>query len=366
LNMTRANQSDMNKGWIAIPLQFKQVIAKYYEKVMPNEMAPAFLQGTDELKGWEKFRLAAVPAGLYGVSEVPGGNYMAEQIYKALGIDGEDITPEQGAMVNSGLLGMALNNMDLSVNASSRMALGMDIPETIADIYSRGHNMMELLGPSANVFKIYGNNAKTLWETFNLTRMDEEIVPSVDDFQLMSSVLFNTMADIPKIGRNAKRYWAYFMTDNKAMYDEGQYLYDATDLNTRTAITAMLGLQLDQEVQLYKWQKEIRDEMGQTGGMSPFLDDQAEILLRIANTHILGARTDEQARVGKLITQAILYSVPVGERFGMFDRMNELANKRKLDPSNLYRKAMEQTMYDVNENIINFNQEFLKQRDLRR
>ncbi|RKX65860.1 MAG: hypothetical protein DRP42_04135, partial [Tenericutes bacterium] len=180
LNMTRANQSELNKGVIAVPLQFKQVIFKYFEKIIPDSMG-----GTKELKGWEKFRLAAMPAGIYGASTIPGGDYAVEKFFESQGRTMDDISPTEISLARRGILGTAINYYgNMNINVSDRLSLGTDFTKAVHDTMSRGFSFADLFGPSANVAKLYLNNGKMLWEASNLYRMPEEIEMPINKYQL--------------------------------------------------------------------------------------------------------------------------------------------------------------------------------------
>jgi len=358
LNMTKANQSDINKGLATVPLQFKQVIVKYFEKMLPKAMG-----GTDELTGAEKFRLMAFPTAAYGVAGAPGGDYMMEKMYEMMGRDMADVTPEESSLMRRGLMGWAFNfAFDMNVDMSTRLGLGTDFSKAVREMITSSYNWTEMLGPVSNVARIYGNNFKMLASATQIvTKTDLEF--PVDKFQFASSVLFDAISDIPKLGRNGKKYWAYFMTDNPAMYKNGQYVYDATDMNTRTAVMAMLGMQLTEEGDLYEWSKEVRDMAGQSGGGSAgFLDDTAEILLRIANVNILGSNNGDQegAAVGEMVFSHILQSIEPQERMKVIERMNKLSLERKLDPNNLLNKMYDTLIDDMKDGVYYYNEQALK------
>ncbi|RKZ02702.1 hypothetical protein DRQ25_18395 [Candidatus Fermentibacteria bacterium] len=125
-------------------------------------------------------------------------------------------------------------------------------------------------------------------------------------------------------------------------------------------------MQLTQETDLWELRKEVaylNEEGGVTG---EYLDNTAEILLRIANVNILGASTKEQAKLGKMVYESMLYSLNDKDREKAYNRMIELANDAKLDPFNLTNKFIEAAAEDLSDGKVYLNEALAKEMKRRR
>jgi hypothetical protein len=74
MNMTQASGAAWQKGILSIPTQFLSYQARFLENILPVAVG-----GNKQFSGWEKARLAASQAALYGATGVPLGNYLMDK-----------------------------------------------------------------------------------------------------------------------------------------------------------------------------------------------------------------------------------------------------------------------------------------------
>ena len=336
LNMSRANQSDLNKGVKAVPFQFQQVISKYYEKILPQAIG-----GTDELTPIEKMRLFGIVSGLTGAAGVPLAETVYLQMLEMTGTNPEEISPETAIAFKYGALGRMLDLGNINIDLSTRMSLGIDAWKMVAENIREGHDLFEFVGgPTHGVTKRAIKQTQFLKKAFDTYTDIEEETTATEDLLVGFSMVAEAASDFITVGRNLKSYSAYLLGDNPAFYRDGQYLLDFETMNQRTAAFAIFGFQPREMTELYEASNTIKREQGSGAGKRPFFEQEAKIMLRLINTNIMGARTDREAQIASMMVSSMFRNRPTKEGMELFDKMNELAEKKKLDQDNLYYKYL--------------------------
>jgi hypothetical protein len=342
LNMSRANQSSMNKGWKGAPLQFQQVISKYFEKVLP----PAF-GGTDEFTSLEKFRLAAVPTTMTGMVGVPFGQDIFVGMMDLLGVDEKELTEEETLLAKYGAVGWLFNEaLDANINLSDRMTLGADIIKKVFEGLVTAKPTWELLGASGTVLERYGRNFQYMTEAFSILPTEEE--DTMDDLMMYGSVIAEIASDIPTVSRNMKMYWAHLFGDNKRYVRDGKYMWEWETMNKQTAFMAIAGFQPTEMSEIYELAKEIR---GDTGAQAVFGDTDAEVIVRVMNTKLLnGSNLHTSKRYARLVNNILNKYGPVKQQKLMsqvFDKMFS----QGMNQNNLMYKALMEEISRMDEGL---------------
>ena len=342
LNMSRANQAWFNKGAASVPLQFQQVITKYFEKILPKGFG-----GTDELTSMEKYRLASVPTALVGVGGIPLVHNVAVEIMDGMGIDPKDLTPAQATNIKFGALGATMNQLlDINVDLSTRTTLAADIPQKLYESITEHRAVWEWLGASGSVAEKYYRNIQYASEAFDLSVLQSEKV-DLNTFKFMASVLADAATDIPTLGRNLKQYTSYFFTQNPQFIRDGKYMFDFETMNNRTALFAILGIQPTEIGELYEIDKELNDGRA---AMNVFGDTDVSLITRILNLHVLngGASVKEQ-EYGSVMINSIMQKYGVMEAQEILNGVWEQTNTKRFDQGNLMWKLLIDSEKKMNE-----------------
>jgi len=330
LNMSRANQSAMNKGYKAVPLQFQQIISKYFEKVLPQ-----FMGGTDELTSVEKMRVGVIPTIATGAVGIPAGEFVLTKLFEIFGVDEKELTEEQTRAAKHGVIGWMTHSMfDLNVNWSERMTLGGDIMKNTWESFGTSKMAWQWLGPASNIADRYWRNGQYLTEAFDLTSQTTEGI-TMDDVKAMPAILFEAASDIPSVTRNFKKYMGHIWTDNPSFIVEGKYMWDWETMNTKTALMASAGFQPSEATDIYEVNQEIMDS---SVAFSVFGDTDADVILRIANTRLLTGKTINDTGMYARIVNSMIKKYGPAEQLKLMTLMRDKTFKRKFDQSNLLYK----------------------------
>jgi hypothetical protein len=348
LNMSRANQSDLNRGWKSVPLQFQQVIAKYIEKVLPKGAG-----GTDEFTGLEKLRLAAIPTAMTGVAGIPLGQAVSVQMIQMMGVTPEELSPEQTQMIKFGAIGwMASEALDVNADFSSRMTLAGDVLDRMHEVVTGNRTIWQWLGPTANVADRYFRNSQFLGEAFDLSVVRNEDV-TLDSMKFMVSVLKDIAIDIPTLSRNYKQYMSYFLTKNPQFIKDGKYLYDLETMNERTAFFAIAGFQPQEISELYQVDKQINEGKS---AFSKFGDTDTNIIRRILSTHVLNSSlTVEHQKLGAQMVNSILKKYGQIEAMEIMKAVFDKSFNKRFDQNDLYMKHLMDTEKKMQDGMDYFN-----------
>jgi hypothetical protein len=329
LNMSRANQSDLNKGMKAMPFQFQQIISKYLEKVMPKKWG-----GTDEFSGWEKFRLFAIPTAITGAGGMPMGEFLMNNVLKMYGIEGGDLDEETVLGIKNGLLGWATSGDLLNIDFSSRMSLSGDFMKNMWEGLTVNRSWWQLLGPGVTVADRYWRNLQLFGEALDLTtRRNEDF--EFSDLQVMVSVIGEIATDIPTVTRNIKQYYSHLLTDNPQFIKDGKYMWDWETMDKVTALFGIAGFQPTEMNEMYELSADISDS---ATAFSTFGDADADIILRIMNLRMLDASKLEESQVYAKIINAMLKKYGPKEQRELVSQIFNKAMKRKYDQDNLVGK----------------------------
>jgi len=347
LNMSRANQSDLNRGLKAVPLQFQQIISKYFEKVLPQVVG-----GTDEFTGWEKARLMIIPTVMTGAVGVPYGEYAVEKILSFAGMKQEDLTEVEAQSIKHGVIGVLSNQLlDINLNFSDRMTLGGNVVENVWDSLTHGKMTWQWLGASGNVADRYVRNMQYLSEAFDLTVAKNEDV-TMQDIAAMPAILLEAATDIPSVTRNFKKYASHIFSDNPQFIVEGKYKWDFETMNSRTAFIASLGFQPSEATDMYEMNKELLDSPTE---FSTWGDTDADVILRIVNTRLLnGGSVRETALYSKMINSMIKKYGP-NEQRKLLEQMWQKTTTKQFDQNNLLYKTLMKEVNDQQEGVYLIN-----------
>ncbi len=333
LNMSRANQSDLNKGWKGAPLQFQQVISKYFEKVLPQVVG-----GTDEFTGMEKLRLAAIPTALTGSVGIPFGQDLVVGFLAMLGIDETELSEEETQLVKYGVVGWATNGaLDLNVNFSDRMTLGGDVIRNIYESITTGKATWQWLGASGTVIDRYARNMQYLSESLSLLPPGEDEEPdTIEDLMAYASILKEIALDIPTVSRNWKQYSVHMFGDNPRFEKDGKYMWEWETMNKQTALLGVLGFQPTEMTEMYELSKELK---GNQSSISQFGDTDADVIIRLINTKLLSGQDVKTTRLySRLINNMLHKYGPINQR-KLLDQIWERMNQKQMDQGNLMYKA---------------------------
>jgi len=333
LNMGRANQSDLNKGMKSIPLQFKQVISKYFEKVLPKGMG-----GTDELTNLEKVQLGAIPTALAGVTGIPLLEPITVELMHMAGISPEELSPAEASLFKFGALGWMMNEkFNVNVDMTTRMSLGTDVFKDTYEVFTQGQSVWKALGgPSANVAKRYSNNIEYTFKAFDLYTDIDDDATFAQDLVVGARILVDAIADVPTLSRNIKDYYAFMMINNPAFKKNGEYLVNFETMNGQTAFMNIAGFQSTELSEAYEASGRLREMQGGTKGATPFFMSEAKLVARLMQ-NMYGATDDGTRRASALIVKAIIRNRPSSQWMKLLDRVNDIMDDPKLDQFKTYR-----------------------------
>jgi hypothetical protein len=331
LNMSRANQSDLNKGMKAVPLQFQQIISKYLEKVIPKKWG-----GTDEFTGWEKFRLAAVPTAITGTAGVPVLSFVTEKVLGMHGLEAGDLTPTEVQSIKHGLLGWMTSGEHVNINFASRMSLSGDILKNTFNAMTEGKAAWQWLGASSNVADRYWRNMQYLSEAVDMTTVSNEDF-EWKDLEAMPAVVLEAVTDIPTVTRNMKQYWGHLMGGNPQFIKDGKYMWDWETMNKSTAFFGMMGFQPNEMTELYELVQSNKDS---SAAFSTFGETDADVILRIMNTKLLTAPNVESSKLYSKIINAMFKRYGPMEQQALLETIWEKSTKARYDQDNLVYQSI--------------------------
>lgn len=332
LNMGRANRSSLNTGWKAVPLQFQQVISKYYEKVLPSNLG-----GTTEFNKWEKIRLAAIPTAMMGAASVPGATFLFETAANTLGVDLASLSPEEVEMFQGGVVGWALTEgLDANVDFTSRMSLGSDIFERMYQFAAGGGGnlMATVMGPSGNVATRYTQAAQYIWKAVDLTTEMETF--SAQEAELVSKVIGDALFSLPSGSRNIRDYMPHIIADNPAFIKDGRYLWDWEEMNTQTALLAAFGFQPQEQVALYELSNKLRDST--RADALKWLESDKHVIANILSTGILGSSSEEEMEIKSKVIGAIIRAYEPREREKLLKDVYNVMYSPSMDQDDMFNK----------------------------
>ncbi len=347
LNMSRANQAWFNKGAVSVPLQFQQVITKYFEKVLPKSFG-----GTNELTSLEKFRLASIPTTIVGLSGVALAENVSIELMRAMGIDAQELSPEETTMIKFGAIGWMMNEaLDINVDISTRTTLAANIPQKVWESLTQQKATWQWLGATGSVTERYFRNAQFAAEAFDLSVIRNEEV-DLDAMKFMASVLVDAASDIPTLSRNYKQYSSFFWTQNKQFIRNGQYQFDLETMNDRTALFAIAGIQPTEISEIYQIDKELNDGRA---ALNAFGDTDVSLITRILNLNVLNSSVSvREQQLGSLMVNSILQKYGIIEAQEILKGVWDKTYSKRFEQGNLLWKLLLDS-----ESKIDGGQEFL-------
>ena len=333
LNMSKANQATFNKGWASVPLQFQQVMTKYFSKILPKGFG-----GTDELNWKEKMRLTSVPAAITGMAGVPMLEWSTIKLMDMLGIDETELSPQQTQIMKNGMIGWFSNDfLDVNVDFSNRMSLAGDALDRAWEGATRGKALWEWLGPSSNIADRYYRNGQYLAEAVDLSMVRTDEI-DLNTMKFMANVIADIAVDIPTLSRNIKQYNKNFLTNNKQFIKDGVYKFDLESMNDRTALFAMFSFQPSEVIEIYEADKRISDERT---SVKKFGETDVAIISRVIEDYVLNpSRSEQEQRYGSILVNSILQKYGSYGGRKIMDRVWEGAKKQKDQGNLLIRQQM--------------------------
>lgn len=324
LNMGRANQSDMNKGWKAVPLQFQQVIAKYFEKVLPQSMG-----GTDELTVGEKLRLFSIPTAAFGAAGVPAGEFLYSTFLQTFGIEPTELSEDEAVLLKRGIAGwLAKDGMDMNIDFSTRMSLGDDFIKKAYDLVVNSGDLSSLFGPSGTTIDKVVENSQYVWKALSLYGAAEDYEMSADDAVAAMQILLDATADLATGPRNIKNYAKYVMQENPAFKRNGIYVYTPETWNKQTALMVAFGFQHDELVDLYTLKGELQDS---ASSYQKFGTTTEKTIARILENNILGTDVMYEKQVAAKMINGLIHSYAPTEQAKIMDNVFNLINDPQID-----------------------------------
>lgn len=343
LNMSRANQSALNKGWKAVPFQFQQIISKYFEKILPQVVG-----GTDEFTSMEKARLAIIPSVATGIVGIPAGEAVLTRVLEMVGVNPEELDPGTTRALKHGVIGWMNSEMlDLNINFSERMTLGGDVIMNIWDSLTHGKMTWQWFGPAGNVADKYYRNMQYMSEAFDLTVSKNEDV-TMEDIEAIPAIIFEAVSDIPTIGRNIKNYYAHIMTDNPSFIKDGKYMWDWESMDRKTALFGIMGFQPTEATDMYELNKKLKSSPVE---FSTFGDTDADVILRIMNTKLLPSTSVHETAMYARIVNSMIKKYGPAEQWKLMNQIRDKTLKRKLDQDNLVYQMLLKTQNEEQEGL---------------
>ena len=332
LNMSRANQSALNKGWKAAPLQFQQVVSKYYEKVLPKMVG-----GTDEFTPLEKARLFGLTTMATGAVGIPMGQFVLDKVFDTFGLTETERSEALTVGAKYGAIGWMNSEMlDLNVNFSDRMTLGGDIIKKTFESITSGKATWQWLGASGSVIDRYMRNGQYLHEAFDLTVVKNENM-TFDDVLAIPAIIFEAASDIPTVTRNLKMYSSHLFANNRQFIKDGKYMWDFETMNKQTAFFAAAGFQPTEQTEMYELSNELRDS---SMSFSTFGDTDADVILRIINTKLLTAKSVRESELYAKVINSMIYKYGPSEQMQLMEKIWDKTNNKQFDQNNLLYKFM--------------------------
>lgn len=336
LNMSRANQSDLNKGWKGAPLQFQQVISKYFEKIMPQSMG-----GTDEFTSLQKARLAALPTAMTGAVGVPFGQDLVVGLLDMMGIDETELSEEQMHLVKYGAVGWGTNHaLDLNVNFSDRMTLGGDVLKRMFEGLTTGKATWEWLGASGTVLGRYGKQMQFLSKAFDIlppNSESEEEIDTIDEIITYASIIGEAVSDIPTVSKNMKQYYSHLFADNPRYIKDGRHMWDWETMNKQTALFGIFGFQPTEMTEIYEISKALK---GNASSAKTFFEADAKVITRIINTKLLSGGNIQSSKMYARLVNNMLHNYGMVDQLELLNQVWELTNAKQMDQGNLMYQAL--------------------------
>jgi hypothetical protein len=344
LNMSRANQSWLNKGAQGVPFQFQQVISKYFEKVLPQ-----WAGGTDEFTAAEKFRLAAIPTAMTGAVGVPFGQFAMVKLMEMFDVNFDELDEDSAQAWKYGAVGWFFNSLlDMNVNFSDRMTLGGDVIHAMWESLTTGKATWQWLGASGTVADRYARNMQYMAEALDLMSPEDLGDTTVEDLLAYGSIIKEVISDIPTVTRNWKQYSTHLFADHDRYMKDGRYMWEWETMNKQTAVAAMMGFQPTEMTEMYEWSKELK---GNQSSISQFGDTDAQVIVRLINMKLLGSdKVHETKFYSRLINNMLHKYGPIHQR-ELLDKVWELMNSKQLDPDNLMYQTLFETEKRMQDNL---------------
>lgn len=230
LSMSKANTSTWQRGWLAIPTQFQQINARFFEALLGNQFT-----------GRDKFAFLAGQAAMFGAAGVPFLDTAYGTINNAIGRDVTSIPTDDLIRERRGLLGWVINHYaDIDANVTGRVAIAGGVIQQLIDMSTEPSELTDvLLGPSAST-------KDGLVSLVDNLMMTGKVAFTMDDMQakdayMMLEANLVALAQLPASTRNLLLANDLY---NNAVYrtKDGKARFE-TDANMQTMISQALGFQ---------------------------------------------------------------------------------------------------------------------------
>lgn len=345
LNMGNANKSDFSKsnkfmGAHAIPLQFQQVVHKFYSKVLPTKLG-----GTTELTKAEKVRLLGFQGVMFGAVGFPLGDWISKQIADMYGEKIEEVSLEKALMYRRGAFAWMMNDyFDLNVDFSTRISLGNDFVTEMFKYAEAGGSSLGFaaLGPTGNLVDRGLTAGQMVLETLSLYEHMEESM-TVDDIQLIGAVFADGLMDLFSSSRNAKTYIQHLLSGSDSFYKDGVWVFDMESTNTINSVFGALGFQPNEYQDLFHLREQYTEPAAK---MQQFGATDAKIIARILNNKLLGQNAVETVGARKFI-RAIINKYGPKEGTHLIGEVKKLMYTPQYRQDSMFWKLMTELYTDV-------------------
>lgn len=231
LSMSRANTSTWQRGWLAIPTQFQQINARFFEAILGNQFTKQ-----------DKISFLLGQTAMFGAAGVPFLDQMYGTINNLTGRDISDLTEEDIIAERRGLLGWAINYYaGVDADVTGRVAIAGGVIEQLINMSTEPSEISDLLlGPSAstrdNIVALFDNLVMTGKTAFTM----DDLEPA--DAYMMLEANLAALAQLPASTRNM--LLAYDLYGDNPVYrtKDGKARFEL-DANMQTMISQAVGFQ---------------------------------------------------------------------------------------------------------------------------
>lgn len=231
LSMSRANTSTWQRGWMAIPTQFQQINARFFEALL----------GTQFSRG-DKLSFLLGQMAMFGAAGVPFLDQAYGFINNHIGRDVNSLTEEEIIWERRGLIGLLFNHyLDVDADITGRVAIAGGVVDQLISFSTEPGELTDvLLGPSAstkdNIVALFDNLVMTGKVAFTM----DDLTPK--DGLMMLQANLTALAQLPASTRNL--LLAHDMYGDSPVYRtrDGKARFDV-DSNVQTMVSQAVGFQ---------------------------------------------------------------------------------------------------------------------------
>lgn len=246
LNLDAANAARWQKGIIGVPLQFFQIFTKFGEQMLGKSITTG-----------DKLRIFAGQLALVGPNAVPWGREGTQRSLEALGVELGDMSKEQQAAIEDGLIGLGLYYLTGErVSIKTRASLVSGITEQFEKFNEDDARFWDIfLGATSSVSD---KAVKALRNTATI------FAPVYEDFSNFEpSLLLDAASELATVTSSwSNTLQAYYIINSQRVTDsKGNTLWRFDPDDPRlipTAIVEALGFTVSRQNAIFEAQKDLR------------------------------------------------------------------------------------------------------------